>query len=318
MAAVEPLATERREGGLMRSKWARILMPLGVGVYFLAVWYFGWDKVRAALLGADMRLVAAAGAVSVAANCARILKWRLALGAEAHAVGLFFLSRATGVWSPGRVGEFLPLLWRRHRSARVGGWILLDRVLEIVASLALGVVGLGFTSFVTTPIYIATVVATAVACAGALIGLTQHGWMAAIARRLAAGTRRRLVADTLTQTSAEIRVMWRLTPALLGVTLAAKAGDVFAVVLIFRALGAGVGFMLTAASKCALAIVSFVPITPVATGVPHAVQGWMMNAEAGVAPEAVVASVGIEAALMLIIFTASVAIASRAIGRAAL
>ncbi len=106
MAAVEPLVTGRREGGLMRSKWARILMPLGVGVYFLAVWYFGWDKVRAALLSADVGLVAAAGAVSVAANCARILKWRLALGAEAHAVGLFFLSRATGVWSPGEWASF--------------------------------------------------------------------------------------------------------------------------------------------------------------------------------------------------------------------
>ncbi len=318
MATVEPLAEEHAERDGKRSKWPQVLVPLGIAVYFFAAWYFGWDKVRAALLGADPRLVAAAGAVSLAANCVRILKWRLALGAHAHPVGLFFLSRATGVWSPGRIGEFLPLLWRRHRSARVGGWILLDRVLEIVTALALGVIGLGFTSFLSTPIYIALVVATTAACVGALVCLTQHRWMDAVARRLAAGTRLRLVADTLTRTSIEIHTLRRQTPVLLAITLAAKAADLFAVVLIFRALGVSVGFMLTAASKCALAIVSFVPITPMATGVPHAVQGWMMNAEAGVAPETVVASVGIEAGLMLIIFTLSVMIASRAIKRAVL
>lgn len=302
----------------MAGKWPRLLFPLGIVVYLGVAWYFGWGKVRDALLGADLRLVTAASAISVGATLARIAKWRLALGRDGNAVGLFFLSRATGVWSPGRIGEFLPLLWKRHRNARVGGWILLDRVLEIVASLALGVVGLGYTGLVTTPIYIVIAVATGLGCVAGMLLLARHDWMAAIARRFREGSRLRYVADALTQTSVEICTLGPATPGLLGVTLAAKAADLYAVTLIFAALGTKVPFMLTAAAKCALALVSFVPVTPVATGVPHAVQGWMMHAEAGVPPEITVASVGIEAALMLVIFSGAVLVASRAIRRAAL
>lgn len=315
MGHAEATATPARP---LAGKWPRILFPLGIAVYLGVAWYFGWDKVRDALLGADLRLVAAAGAVSLCANLARIGKWRIALGRDAHPVGLFFLSRATGVWSPGRIGEFLPLLWKRHRNARVGAWILLDRVLEIVAALALGVVGLGFTSLVATPIYIAIAVATAAGCVAGFLLLARHDWMAALARRCPEGTRLRYVADALTQTSIEIRALWRITPGLLAITLAAKAADLYAIVLIFAALGTRVGFMLTAASKCALSLISFIPVTPVATGVPHAVQGWMMYAEAGVPPEITIASVGIEAALMLIIFSIAVLAASRAIRRAAI
>jgi len=315
MATAEPIP---QDTGIARSKWPRVLVPLGVSVYFLAAWYFGWDKVRAALLGADLRFVAASGAVSLGSAALRVWKWRLALGADAHPVGLYFLSRATGFWSPGRVGEFLPLLWRRHRTPRLGGWILLDRVLEIVASLSLGVTGLGFLTMLSTPVFTAVAVSTAVVCVVGLVVLTRHGWMDAIARRFPAGTRRRLVADTLTETSFEIHALRRIAPLLFLITLAAKAADLYAVMLIFRALGVSAGFMLTAAAKCALSIVSFFPITPMATGVPHAVQGWIMQTEAGILPETTIASVGIEAGLMLIIFTLCVALASRAIKRAAL
>lgn len=313
MATVEPAVTRPATG-----KWPRLLFPLGIAVYLGVAWYFGWEKVRDALLGADARLIAGAAAISVGATLARITKWRIALGRDAHAVGLFFLSRATGVWSPGRIGEFLPLLWKRHRNARVGGWILLDRVLEIVASLVLGIVGLGFTQLVTMPVYIGIAVATSVASFAGILLLARHDWMDAIARRFPEGSKLRYVADALTQTSIEIRALWRVTPGLLGVTFIAKVADLYAVVLIFAALGVKLGFMLTAASKCALSIVSFIPITPMATGVPHAVQGWMMNAEAGVPPEITVASVGIEAALMLIIFSTALLIASRAVRRAAI
>lgn len=313
MATAEPVAAQPSA-----SKWPKLLFPLGVAVYLGVAWYFGWEKVRDALLGADVRLVAAAAAISVGATLLRIGKWRIALGRDAHPVGLFFLSRVTGVWSPGRIGEFLPLLWKRHRNARVGAWILLDRVLEIIASLALGIVGLGFTGLVTMPIYIVIAIATAMGCVGGALLLARHDWMDVVARRFAEGTKLRYIADALTQTSVEIRALWRMTPGLFGVTFVAKVADLYAVVLIFAALGVKVGFMLTAASKCALALVSFVPITPMATGVPHAVQGWMMHADTGVPPEITVASVGIEAALMLIIFSATVLIASKAIRRAAI
>jgi hypothetical protein len=316
--ATEPVSDEGVPPTRKPRKWGRILAPLSVAVYLFAVWYFGWEKVRAALLGADPVLIVEAGLITVAAKLGRIAKWRVALGPNAHAVGLYFMSRVTGVWSPGRVGEFLPLLWRRHRTPRLGGWILLDRVMEIVAALTLGVVGLGFTHFVSRPMYVGIVVLTAAVCVMAIACLVQHRWLRAIAHRLPAGTKRRVVAETIAETSAEIDAMRGMVPALIAMTVASKVGDLFQVVLIFRALGTSVSFMLVAAAKCALAIVSYLPITPVASGVPHAVQGWMMNQEAGVLPETVVASVGIEAALMTVIFSLGVLVAIVPIRRAAL
>lgn len=314
----EPILEEGETPPRKPRKWGRIFAPLSVAVYLFAVWYFGWEKVRAALMGADPVLIVEAGLVTVAAKLGRIAKWRVALGPKAHAVGLYFMSRATGVWSPGRVGEFLPLLWRRHRTARLGGWILLDRVLEIVAALALGALGLGFTHFVSTPVYVGIVMLTALVCVGLIACLVQHRWLTSFAQRFAAGTKRRLVAETIAETSAEIHAMRRMVPGLIAMTLVSKAGDLFQVVLVFRALGTSVSFMLMAAAKCALAIISYLPITPVASGVPHAVQGWMMHEEAGVLPETVVASVGIEAALMTVIFSLGVLVAIVPIRRAAL
>ena len=70
-------------------------------------------------------------------------------------------------------------------------------------------------------------------------------------------------------------------------------------------------------AKCALAIVSFIPITPAATGVPHGAQAWMMNEVSAVPPEALLVGIGIEVVLLGVTFWTSFGIASAQIKGAA-
>lgn len=291
----------------------RYLFLVGLAVYIAVVWYFGWREVRDALLETDARLVGAAGAILAVSTWSRIYKWRYALGPGQHAIGLYFLSKATGLWSPGRLGEFLPLLWRRHRKARVGAWILLDRVLEVIVTLALGLLGLGMIRILPVELFVGVVVAAAGLSAFAVYLITRRDLLRRWSERWVNRPRVSAVLRALAETSGEVRRFTRAVPVVVGITVASKAADLFAVVLIFKALGHDVGFMLMAAAKCALALVSFLPVTPVATGVPHAVQGWIMNEVASVPPEAIVVSVGFEAVLMLCIFWTSIGIAARAI-----
>ncbi len=295
-----------------------LLIGLAFAVYFAAVWIIGWRKVGDALVHADLGLVAAAAALTGAGAVTRMWKWRRALGAGRHAIGVYFLSRSAGVWSPARVGEFLPLLWKRHRTTRLAGWILFDRVLEVLVTLAFGLVGLVFTGLLSAGAYAAIVSVTIAASVFGFYVLTRRDLLDAMAARAPEASRLRTVLTALAGTSGELRSFLRAPAELTVLTVFAKALDLFAIVLIFRALGVGVGFALVAAAKCALAIVSYVPITPVATGVPHAVQGWMMLESAGVQPDTVVASIGIEAGIMVLVFSVTAAFAARAIRRAAL
>lgn len=295
-----------------------LLIAVAFVVYFAAVWIIGWRKVGDALASADLRIVAMAAALTGAGAVMRMWKWRRALGADSHALGVYFLSRSGGVWSPARVGEFLPLLWKRHRNFRLAGWIFFDRVLEVLVTLAFGLGGLAFAGLLSAGTYAMVVVVTIAASASGVYLLTRRDLLDAIATRAPEGSRLRIALSAIAATSGHLRSFLGASADLTALTVLAKAFDLYAVVLIFRALGVGVGFALAAAAKCALAIVSYVPITPIATGVPHAVQGWMMLKSAGVQPDAIVASVGIEAGIMFLVFSVTAAAAARAIKQAAL
>lgn len=295
-----------------------LFIAMGFAVYLCAVWFIGWQKIRDALAGADPRFVALAAMLTGAGAVTRMWKWRRALGAQRHSLGLYFLSRSGGVWSPARVGEFLPLLWKRHRNARVAAWILFDRVLEVIVTLAFGLVGLAFVRLLPLGAFAAVAAATVLAAAFGVYALTRRELLDRIAARAPAESRLRAVLIGLSGTSGEIRAYLHRPLGLAGLTVAAKVFDVYSVVLIFHALHVDVRFTLIAAAKCALALVSYVPITPMTTGIPHAVQGWMMFESAGVRPETVVASVGIEAGIMFLVFGISAAAAARAIKHATL
>jgi hypothetical protein len=295
-----------------------VFFALGVLVYAIAVSFIGWRKVGGALAGADVRFVAAAAALIAVGTLVRIGKWRRALGTDRHAIGVYFLSRSGGVWSPARVGEFLPLMWKRHRNTRVAAWILLDRVLEILVTVVFGLAGLALIDLVPLPAWAGIAAASLALAAAGVYLLTRRDWLRALAGRSGERTRLHTALTALAGTSDEVRSFLRSSADLMGLTFLAKAADLFAVVLIFHGLHAHAGLALVAAAKCALAVASFIPVTPMVTGVPHTVQGWIMYQSAGVPPEAVVASIAIEAAIMLLVFSLSALVAHRAIRHAAL
>jgi len=317
MSASETV-TEGASGARPRKTTRYLFIALGITVYLIAVSLIGWRKVADSLAGANIPLVIAAAALTCTGALLRMWKWRRALGAERQAIGLYFLSRSGGVWSPARVGEFLPLLWRRHRSASVAAWILFDRVIEILVTLALGIVGLAFIQLVSPGSLAGIAAAVTLSSVIGVYLLTRADWLDALAARFDQTSRTRRALHAIANTSGELRRFARRSPDLLALTVIGKACDLYAVALIFRALGHPVGFALAAASKCALAIVSYLPITPITTGVPHTVQGWIMHESAGVMPETVAASVAIEAGIMMVVFALMALVAARAIRDAAL
>ncbi len=293
-------------------------IALGVTVYIVAVSLIGWGKVGDALAGADLPVVALAALLTGAGAILRMWKWRRALGSERHAIGIYFLSRSGGVWSPARVGEFLPLLWRRHRNSRVAGWILFDRVAEIAVTLLLGLAGLAVIHLLPAPALASVIALVAAADVCGVYLLTRSDWLRALARRLREGSRLCTAISALADTAGEFRGFLARPPDLVSMTVVAKCLDLYAVTLIFRALGAPVSGALVAAAKCALAVISYLPITPMTTGIPHTVQGWIMHESAAIQPATVAASVAIEAGIMVLVFSLMALAATRAIRDAAL
>jgi hypothetical protein len=293
--ANDPVAAAAPRGRAPRAD--RRLLLVGLSVYFALVWYIGWREVGEELAGARIGLAAAAAAIIFGGNWARAAKWRYALGPGRNAVGIFFLSKIAGEWSPGRLGEFSPLLLKRHRTPEVAAWILLDRLLEIATTLALGLIGLAVIRLVPPA---ATAGLAAFAAAGfgaAALVLTRRAWLEALAVRLTGGRLRRF-AGLLAAVSAEIGRFGPKLPLAFAVTVAAKITDLWAVVILFHAFGQAPGFALVAAAKCALAVVSFIPLTPLATGLPHLTQAGLMHAAAGVPYDALAAAIGVEVVIV--------------------
>ena len=300
-----------------RFKASRYLFVFGLAVYCAVVWYLGWQKVRDQILSANLPMVLLAAAIFVTATWCRALKWRYALGPGHHAVGLFFISKATGNWSPGRIGEFAPMALRRHRTPKIGAWIMLDRVIEIVVTLALGLFGLAVIDLLTRAQYLLVAGLTVTASVAAMVLLTRRSFFLWLAERLADGSIMHRTAMLFAAISEELYLFARKLPVVIGITVATKAADLFAVMLIFASIGHKVGFALTAAAKCALAIVSFIPITPAATGVPHGAQAWIMNEVAGIPAEVLLVGIGIEVVLLGVTFWTSFGLASPQIKGAA-
>jgi hypothetical protein len=197
------------------------------------------------------------------------------------------------------------LAWKRHRNARVAAWIAFDRLLEIVVTLCLGVVGLWLMTLVPSAMALVASGVVATAIATALWLLTRRAFLLRLARRFGVRTRLRAALRALAAVSREARHFKRTLLPTAVITVAMKVVDLGAVVLLFSALGAHPGFWIVAASKCALAIVSFLPVTPPATMIPHGVQAWILHEEAGVPYEILAAVIGIEVVMISVTFWTS-------------
>ena len=246
-----------------------LLWLVGLALYAGIIGLIGWRPVRDAFTSVDPRALMVMAGVLLLAKWIRVLKWRFALGPGRQAVGLFFVSKLGGAWTPMRVGELSPLLLRSSRSARMGAWIVLDRLLETSATLALGAFGLlllGLGSHELLPLIVAG--------GAVLVGLPAVVLMRRDLLVLAAGrsrrqTRLRRLLRFAAEASKEARRMRRMLPVVSMLTFVSTALDAYAGVVLIRSFGFDLEWAVAAAAQCAHGITSAIPITPSATGVPY-------------------------------------------------
>ncbi len=288
---------------------ARLLVLIGVLLYVVIVWYIGWRNVGEQLLSADLALVATTVALIFTGNWVRAAKWRYALGPGHDAFAIFFLSKASAEWSPGRLGEFSPMVIRKHRTPKIGAWLVLDRIVEMAVTLVLGLAGLAWLRLVPVPVYAAILAACAVSGVGVLYAVTQREFFLRLAGRLTPDSWPNKFAMLFAAIGHELFLFVPRLPLSIVMTAAPKCTDIYAIVLLFRAFGQSAGFMLVAAAKCALAIVSFIPITPLATGLPHMTQAGLMHYAANIPSEVLAAAIGVEVAIVSVSLWSSLGLA---------
>lgn len=293
------------EGVSRSSLFTRWLWVLGLALYLAVVTYVGWRRLGETLLSVHWPNLAMTAAVYIAALWLRAAKWRLVLGGKRQAVGLFFVSKAGGGLSPGRVGELAPLLLPGHRDAGLAAWIILDRLLEGGATILLGLAGLLSLNAATAQM--AWLFGGALLCLVVLpMILLRHRTFFA---RAAAWVRRPLplhrVLCLFETVSREMMGLDRVLPWTAALTLIATSMDIVVAKELYRCFGYDVPYALLATTQCAHGLTSIMPFTPNATGVPYLVAGGIVHAWAGVPVATIAAVIGLNTPLAAVLFWSS-------------
>lgn len=268
-----------------------------VGLLFLTAlgWHFGFRDLGALLQGARPAPLAIMTLLIIAGFWIRAAKWRYALGPGQQGILLFFLAKTAGNWTPGRAGELAPLLLKRHRNARVAAWIGLDRVVEVAWTLGLGLAGVAYLGLVAPWAWLALGLLVATLFFFMFFGLRRGAEAgAAPSGEETEGWRARVVL-IFCKIRAELVLFSRKMPAILLLTLVAKLTDVYAVVYLCEAFGYNAGFLLVCAARCAHGLVSAIPVTPDATGVPYVAAAWFLHQYAEIPYETLTAALALEA-----------------------
>lgn len=303
----EPVETSASKGLARLAKGrVRYLWFVGLLVYMVIVWYIGWGKVRDALGLLDYRFITLFVMLETAALWLRALKWRVALGPGMNALPACFISKAGGNLTPGRVGELSPLLIARHRSAKVGAWIVLDRILEMAATLLLGLVGLLTLSLAEGKVLIPWVIAFLAAMPIALFVLTREKALGKMAQSAREDSLLQRGLSILTSLSRELVRLGRKTPVLSAFTLLTKCMDIGLGWLLYRAFGFSIPFMALATGQCLHALVSAVPIAPNATGIPYVATAVFYHQIADVPLEILAVAVPVRVLCASVVFWPSV------------
>ncbi|MDZ4860410.1 MAG: lysylphosphatidylglycerol synthase domain-containing protein [Candidatus Hydrogenedentes bacterium] len=287
---------------LTRRSLAALLWVIGAGVFAAFVVVVGWRPIADALANAHVGKLTGMSLVTVAALWLRVYKWRIALGPAPGAIPLFWMSKAAGEFSPGRVGELSPLLLKRYRTPRIAAWIVLDRVLEMTATIGLGVAGILLIRVPnqTTAILAASLISFSMLAALYLMSKRAlFEWLAAWA-----GSESRIGRALLffAEAGSEIRAFRGAMPGAMVITLIAGFADVWAGMLLYSAFGTHVSFALMAAVKGLHAITSAIPLTPNATGVPYLTAAVLLHEVGGVSSEVLIAAIAVAVAITNIVF----------------
>lgn len=289
-----------------RRNWGRLALLAGLLLLAGLINYFGWENLYRRLAGARPVPLAAMALLILTGFWIRAWKWRYALGAGSNGIGLFFLAKMAGNWSPGRVGELAPLLLRSHRNLRVAAWILADRAIEVAFTLWMGLLGLAALGHFPWTGAFALTLATVLGLLFGRARLPQPG-SARLDTLPAPQTLRGHAHRWILLIYREIHTLGsHKLPAILLITFIAKLTDVYTVVLLCNAFGYDASFLLVCAARCAHALVSGIPVTPDATGVPYMAAGYFLHQFAGIPAATLIAALALEAgAINLLLWLSS-------------
>lgn len=272
----------------------RYLWIVGVALYLGFVVYVGWEDVAIAVRQIAPMYLIVFVAAEISVLLIRIAKWKIVLPYEPGVVKLAFLSKAGGNLTPGRVGEFSPLLMERYRSSRTGAWIVLDRLFEAAATLVLGVLGLvavlGVVQGRVLLVISVLILGGIVLFCGVLVSPGTVRRLKGIELRF--GPLKNLV-SVLATVSAEFSKLRPRMPVVFGISILATGIDLVIGWLLYKSLGFDVAFAVLAVAQVTHAVTSVIPVTPNATGVPYAAAAAVLHEVGAVSLEALAVAVGL-------------------------
>ncbi|GMW02305.1 MAG: hypothetical protein AMXMBFR84_34410 [Candidatus Hydrogenedentota bacterium] len=295
-----------------RQRRHRYAFPfIGIVLLSALIYLLGPVRILDALRRTDPAWVVASGALIAAGLWIRVWKWRIALGPGSRATYLFYISKGAGEWTPGRLGEFAPLLVKENRTTKVAAWILLDRLLEISATLGICAVG-----FVLLPFRVQAPFAMALAVLGGVLAFVVFAaghspWHQALACRMPRGSRLQRAFLTTAQLAGDVRTFHSKSPLTIGITVLAGCCDVWAGKALFLAFDRNVPFAPLAAARGVHSIVATIPITPNSTGVPYVSAAAMVHELAGVPNDVLAVATTLSIAVTTCIFWGSFAVGTR-------
>jgi uncharacterized protein (TIRG00374 family) len=293
-----------------RSGKGRWFFVVGLILLTALGWHFGFRDLGALLRGAKPAPLAIMTLLIIAGFWIRAAKWRYALGSGQQGILLFFLAKTAGNWTPGRAGELAPLLLKRHRNARVAAWIGLDRVVEVAWTLGLGLAGVASLGLVAPWAWIPVGLIALALLVVTFWGLKRGSQTGQLVTGKEKNDWRARLVSVLRKIRLELFLFARKMPVILALTLVAKLTDVYAVVYLCDAFGYSAGLLLVCAARCAHGLVSAIPVTPDATGVPYVAAAWFLHQYAGIPFETLTAALALEAITINAILWACFCLAS--------
>ena len=284
---------------------------VGLAFFVFLLYYFGVRALWEAIRSASPLPLGLCVAVLLAGLWVRAWKWHYALGSGQQGVGLFFMAKMAGSWTPGRAGEFAPLLLKEHRTVAVTMWIVTDRVLEVWMTLAVGIWGAWYMGITPGQTGLALLAGGGVATLVLLLLVWRRDWIQGLETRWAATP---LVGRCLSILSAlheEVRALRNKTFPIVVSTIFAKWTDLFVVILLCKAFGFNIQLALAGAVRCAHALVSAIPVTPDVSGAPYVAQAVLLHEYAAMPYEVLAAALALEAVMVYGVLYFSYMISSR-------
>lgn len=274
-------------------------------MFLFLLWHFGWHEVYSAVRNAQLFPLCCSALLTLAGFWLRAWKWRWVIGPNSGAVAAFFLSKTAGSYSPARLGELAPLLLRQHRTPRMTAWILTDRVVEAGCTVVLGLIG-AYVLGVSPKIWAVMIIL------GLILGLLTLFYLSGRSQRGVmqpdGGEKRASISrlrHLLRETGAEARRFTGYAHAIFLTTGLAKLTDILAVMLLIAAFGFDASFWMVCAARWAHAMVSAIPATPDATGVPFVAAAYVLNHYGGIPSETLIAAFALEVAIIHLALWAS-------------